>query len=70
MNPINSTSIIIDNVVVTKNDGNIIQLIPVKLLNRRNINIDNVPHKIYDSRIVANRILSGLASGIISYNEL
>ena len=70
MYSINHTSIIIDNVVVTKHNGNILQLIPIKLLNRRNINTDNLPHRIYNSKYIAHKILSKLSSGIMSYDDL
>jgi hypothetical protein len=69
---LNNTSIIIDNVVITKYNGGGIRITPIKLCIKyvNNFNVNNLEKLNFGSVAKDNKIISSLATGKIKYDDL
>lgn len=70
MHPINATSILIHNVVVSLDEGNTLCLVPVSRYMKYDIDCSHLPIRTYGSRFADNQILSRLACGDLDYSDL
>jgi|LauGreDrversion4_2_1035121.scaffolds.fasta_scaffold12559_3 hypothetical protein len=70
MLPINATSLIIHNIVVSLDEYNTLCLVPVSRYMKYDIDCSHLPIRTFGSRHADNRVLSQLTSGEMDYLDL